>query len=99
MCADIHDRGNCHHLLGVLSDYIDETAEQQICAEIERHLQDCENCRVVVDTLRKTVYLVHTSAGPVALPTDVRQRLYKALQLDDLVSKKVPGDCTEQHKR
>ncbi|MFZ6026607.1 MAG: anti-sigma factor family protein [Chloroflexota bacterium] len=78
-----HIHENCRHLLGALSEYVDETAGQEICAEIERHLQACENCRVVVDTLRKTVYLVHASAD-VEMPVDVRQRLYKRLKLDDL---------------
>jgi anti-sigma factor RsiW len=82
-----HDNSheNCRHLLGALSDYVDDAAEQKICAEIERHLEGCENCRVVVDTLRKTVYLVHASAEPADMPEDVRQRLYKRLDLDDLV--------------
>lgn len=82
----LHDSSheNCRHLLGALSDYVDETASREICAEIERHLEDCENCRVVVDTLRKTVYLVHASNEPASMPSDVRERLYKCLDLDDL---------------
>jgi anti-sigma factor RsiW len=82
-----HDsaHANCRHLLGDLSDYVDETASQEICAEIERHLEGCENCRVVVDTLRKTVSLVHASAEDVTMPDDVRDRLYKCLELDDLL--------------
>lgn len=87
MIAHDDSHGNCRYLLGALSDYVDETAGAEICAEIERHLQECENCRVVVDTLRKTVYLVHACADDIEMPADVRQRLYKTLKLDDLVSK------------
>ena len=47
----------CRHLLGQLADYVDGEASQALCQEIERHLSGCENCRVVVDTLRKTVTL------------------------------------------
>jgi len=73
---------NCHHLLAQLSDYIDGEASAEICAEIEQHLQDCENCRVVVDTLRQTISLYHTLPQP-KLPEEVRQRLYKSLDLED----------------
>lgn len=77
--------GNCRYLLGSLSDYIDGAAEEQICAEIERHLAECENCRVVVDTLRKTVYLYRLDTEETTMPSDVRQRLYRCLDLDEFL--------------
>lgn len=70
----------CEHLLGELSDYLDGEASAEFCAEIERHLADCEDCRIVVDTLRKTVLLYHDLPQP-GLPPDARERLYKALDL------------------
>jgi len=76
---------NCESLLKSLSDYVDGTAEETICRELERHLSGCENCRVVVDTLKKTVYLYHTDTE-TNLPTDVRQRLFKRLNLDDILT-------------
>jgi len=80
-----HEYKNCRHLLGVLSDYVDETAGAALCEEIERHLAECENCRVVVDTLRKTVYLVHATTEPAEVPLDVRERLYHRLDLDEFI--------------
>lgn len=77
----------CRHLLGELSEYIDGTLEAKLCAEIERHLSECERCRVVVDTLHKTVYLVQSTASEVQVPQEVRQRLFKRLDLDDFVQK------------
>jgi anti-sigma factor RsiW len=71
---------DCHHLLGDLSDFVDGEASAAICAEIERHLADCENCRVVVDTLRQTIKLYHQLPQP-SLPADARERLYKSLDL------------------
>lgn len=71
----------CTHLLEHLSDYVDGAAADEICHEIERHMSGCENCRVVVDTLRQTVHLYHTLPTP-ALSDDARQRLYKTLNLD-----------------
>lgn len=78
---------NCRRLLNSLSDYIDGDLEKQICAEIDRHLADCENCRIVVDSLRKTVYLYHVSAQPPAVPDDVRQRLFRRLNLNEFIDR------------
>jgi anti-sigma factor (TIGR02949 family) len=66
---------DCQHLLGELSEYVDGELRGELCAELERHLSDCENCRIVVDTLRKTIYLVHASAESESVPDDVRERL------------------------
>jgi predicted anti-sigma-YlaC factor YlaD len=73
---------NCKSLLGSLSDYVDGTAQEEFCQELERHLADCEDCRIVVDTLKKTVYLYHSSTD-TTLPLPVRERLFKRLNLDD----------------
>ncbi len=75
-----HDE--CKTLLSELSDYIDGDLGQAMCDEIERHLAECENCRVVVDTLRKTVELYQTR-GSEPLPEGVQERLYRVLELDD----------------
>ena len=81
-----HDHAQCRHLLGSLSDYVDGDLADEICAEIERHMAGCERCQVVVDTLRKTVELYRTTAEePATLPTDVRQRLFFRLDLDQFI--------------
>jgi anti-sigma factor RsiW len=74
---------NCRQLLGSLSDYVDGELGEALCAELERHLEGCENCRIVVDTLRKTIYLYHVTAEPEPMPVEVRQRLFKKLDLDE----------------
>jgi predicted anti-sigma-YlaC factor YlaD len=78
---------NCRHLLYSLSDYVDGVAEQEICAEIERHLSGCDNCRIVVDSLRKTIYLYQVTNASPALPQDVRARLFHKLDLDEFLGK------------
>jgi predicted anti-sigma-YlaC factor YlaD len=85
-----HEHGSCRYLLGSLSEYVDATLEGEICAEIERHLLECEKCRVVVDTLRKTVSIVHDTNCDPSMPEDVRERLYKRLDLDEYLTEKKP---------
>jgi anti-sigma factor RsiW len=78
---------NCPHLLENLSDYLDGTASAELCVEIERHLEGCANCSVVVDTLRKTITLYHELPQP-ELPTEARLRLYKSLDLSEFLTSK-----------
>lgn len=82
MSEHIHS-SHCSHLLGNLSDYIDGELEAQLCAEIEKHLSGCNNCRVVVNTLRKTVELYEQTEDSPDLPDGVRERLFLKLKLDD----------------
>ena len=77
------NRQACQRLLGQLSDYVDGELERTMCEEIERHLADCQNCRVVVDTLGKTVAL-YRAQGQDPVPGDVQERLYKILNLESL---------------
>jgi anti-sigma factor RsiW len=67
--------------LGQLSDYIDGELEAALCAELEAHLAECPNCRVMVDTVRKTITL-YRSQAPTDLPVEVQERLFKVLELD-----------------
>jgi anti-sigma factor RsiW len=71
----------CRELLGGLSDYVDGTADAALCAEIERHLAGCENCRVVVDTLGRTVSL-YQALPEEQVPAGVSERLLRVLKLD-----------------
>ncbi|MFN3309612.1 MAG: anti-sigma factor family protein [Anaerolineales bacterium] len=80
-------RPSCHEMLHSLSDYLDGELEAEICAAIESHLAECENCRIVVDTLRKTITLYHQySEEDLDLPADVRSRLFKRLHLEDFLN-------------
>jgi predicted anti-sigma-YlaC factor YlaD len=79
-----HDHTECKDLLGFLSDYVDGCLGAELCLEIEPHLQECQNCRIVIDTLRKTISLYRESAAnPTEIPSPVKERLYRTLNLED----------------
>jgi anti-sigma factor RsiW len=70
---------NCKGVIRELSDYLDGDlglAEKQ---ELERHLEHCEDCKMVVDQTRLTVE-VFCDKEQVELPTEVKSRLHDALQ-------------------
>jgi anti-sigma factor (TIGR02949 family) len=82
-----HTHKNCRQLLGSLSEYVDGELDEELCSVLEHHLEGCEDCRIVVDTLRKTVYLYHETIGTENIPSDIRQRLYKSLNIEDYMEK------------
>lgn len=82
-----HKHKDCKKLLGSLSEYVDGELDTELCSVLEQHLEDCEDCRIVVDTLRKTVYLYHATAETENIPVDIRQRLYKSLNIEDYLEK------------
>jgi len=80
---------NCQALLGTLSEYIDGELPADLCQDIEKHLEGCENCRVVLNTTRRTIDLVQIPATEEAtVPADVRERLFLRLNLDDYLNSK-----------
>ena len=78
-----HLHQNCQALLGTLSEYIDGELPAELCKEIEKHLEGCDNCRVVLNTTRRTIDLVQVPVAENPLPDEVRERLFKRLNLDD----------------
>ncbi len=62
--------------------------EAELCAEIEQHVAECDNCRIVVDTLKRTVTLYHDH-GHEPLPDEVKLRLLAALDLN----RQLPADA------
>ena len=78
---------NCQSMLSQLSDFVDGELRDELCVELENHLSQCPDCSVVVDTLKKTIYLYkENSTKPEHVPDDVRERLFKCLDLDEFIN-------------
>ena len=69
----------CKQVVRELSEYLDGALEPAVLAEVQRHLEHCEDCRLVVDTTRKTIQLFCDSQ-PAPLEESVRARLHRALE-------------------
>jgi anti-sigma factor (TIGR02949 family) len=83
-----HMHKNCDELLGSLSAYIDGDLPPELCEELEKHLAGCNDCRVVLNTTKRTIDLVHSPIEKPDLPEDVRERLFKRLNLDTYLTQK-----------
>ena len=82
-----HLHENCQALLGTLSEYIDGELPAELCREIEKHLEGCDNCRVVLNTTKRTIDLVRVPVDE-DMPADIRERLFKRLNLDEYLNLK-----------
>ena len=69
---------NCKKVIRELSDYLDGELDPALLQELERHLEQCVDCCLVVDTTRKTIE-IYCNTEPLPLPRGVRERLERAL--------------------
>jgi anti-sigma factor RsiW len=69
---------NCKKVVLELTSYLDGVLDSTMRIDLEQHLSSCMDCRLVVDTTRKTIQ-IFCNSEPVPLPEDVRQRLHTAL--------------------
>jgi anti-sigma factor RsiW len=84
----MHDTLICHDLLQYISEYVDGTLREELCSQLEAHIHSCDNCQIVVNTMKKTIDLYkETSHEEQALPKDVRSRLFARLDLEDFIDR------------
>lgn len=69
----------CTAFVTELTDYLDKELTPELKAEIEEHLAKCKNCRVIVDTCKKTIE-IYCNSEPAPLPPEVHSRLRAALE-------------------
>lgn len=74
-----HKEVNCKTLLTELCDFLDGGLDPGTMQEIEFHMEHCKDCRVLVDTTRKTIE-IFCNAEPIPLPQGVQDRLHRALE-------------------
>lgn len=69
----------CNKHIQQIADYIDGELDQTLCARLEEHLSECNNCRLMVDALKQTVVLCREGRRE-RLPKDIEIKLNAALR-------------------
>lgn len=69
---------NCRNVIRELSNYLDGDLDASLKLSIERHIEKCEDCHLLVDTTRKTIQ-IFCKSEPLPLSDEVRSRLHAAL--------------------
>ena len=78
---------SCQIILDNLSDYLDGELEPGLCADIEKHIGSCQDCQVVINTLKKTIQLYQVRDRDETLPSEMRRRLFARFDLEDYAKK------------
>lgn len=73
----------CQEILGELPEYLEGELSPELCQDIQKHMEECPRCRVVINTLTKTIELYHTTPNDIPLPSGARERLFQRLSLSD----------------
>ncbi len=77
-----------HEIIKQICDYMGEDLDGEACKEVQEHLALCPACRVYFDEVKKTVTLVRRVEQPgEKMPDDVKERLFKVLDLDELMNR------------
>ncbi len=69
----------CSQFMEELSEYLDESVQGKLRAELEAHVAECPNCWVVVDTTKKTLR-IYKGMEPEPLSGELQARLMGALE-------------------
>jgi hypothetical protein len=69
----------CKDFLKELGDFLDESLDPAIRAELHKHVEECPNCWVILDTTQRTIK-VYKGLEPQTIPPDIHSRLMSALQ-------------------
>lgn len=70
----------CQDLLLALNEYVDGTLDPALCEDLEKHLQGCNPCEVVIDNIRKTIRLYEQGEKVWELPPVASKKLHDALR-------------------
>lgn len=69
----------CKAFLHELNDFLDDSVSGRAREDLQRHVNECPNCFVIVDTTKKTLR-VFKGVTEKELPPEVHSRLIKALE-------------------
>lgn len=70
---------HCSQYIQNIADYIDGEIDESLCAELENHLKECHNCRIMVDTMKQTVVLCRDGKKE-RFPAELEKKLTDSLQ-------------------
>ena len=74
-----NDAKNCREMITNLNDFIDGDLAPELCLEIKQHLGNCQNCRLMVDSLKQTVKL-SCDGKDMPIPQELELRLNDLLK-------------------
>lgn len=72
---------NCKDVLGKMSEFLDAELMDEVCDQLRQHLQECEHCRIEVNTIQRTIEIFKKMPCD-AVPGHVYEKLLTTLRFD-----------------
>jgi len=69
----------CPNVLRRFSRHLEGEVSAELCAEMERHVAGCDNCREACESLRRTLYLCRAASAP-QVPDAIQESVRKSLR-------------------
>ena len=71
---------DCDSVLEGVSDFIDGEQREEICQAIREHLERCQDCRIVVDKMKRTITLYKGNLKASELSIQATAKLRAAMK-------------------
>ena len=71
----------CPDIFNRLCDELGENIDSELCQELKDHIDNCEDCRCCLESIKNTVHLFQQQPDK-EVPADVTERLFKALDCE-----------------
>jgi anti-sigma factor RsiW len=68
-----------------MSEFLDAEMMESLCEDLKKHLEQCEHCRIEVNTLERTIQLFKKMPCD-QVPGGVHERLFTTLRFDKIGS-------------
>lgn len=86
----------CKDFLRELGEYLDESTDPALRAELDRHINECPNCWVVLDTTKRTIN-VYKGMEAQPLPEQLKVKLMDAVTKRCAEHSPNGHDCAAEH--
>lgn len=74
-----HECRDCQELAALITDFLDNEADQETCSQLMMHIADCRECTAMLHKLNRVVRLCRTDPG-CDVPAHVHQQLWLFVQ-------------------
>ncbi len=69
-------------IIQLVHDQLGKNINSNLAEAVARHMEECPDCLIYVDSVRQTINLIKNIDAHSPLPQDVENRIFKTLKLE-----------------
>ena len=73
----------CSEALEYLKEHFGDDIGVEVYSELQKHIDECDDCHISYDSVRKTVLLYQSCEEPKEVPETIHDKLLKMLNIDE----------------